>query len=889
MQPITLHRLRVGSSLLILVSCLFGPWASHADSSVAAWGYYWYINGGPNQFVPVSRPPAVMNAVAVAAGWTHSMALRADGTVIAWGANNVRQTNVPAGLSNVVAIATGVNFCLALKADGTVAAWGHYFDRPVYLPDGLSNIVAISAGSVAHHSLALRADGTLIAWGPYGSFDELEVPPGLSNVAGFAGGGVHNLVLKTDGRVIAWGGGKVVNLSTGGDYGQSRVPAYLTNAAAIGAGYIHSLALAGEVAPFLTGPFVDRTVVHGTTTWFRAAATGSAPLSYQWRFNGADLPGATNAVFESEDVRFEDAGAYSVMVRNAVGTATSPGMTLNVLPLFITAPPRNQVSLRGGTVTFEVTATGKEPFFYQWRYNGVDLEGATNRTLVLTDVQGDQVGSYSVIVRNAAGVVESPAATFSLTQIAAWGDNTHGQIDVPPGLTNAVAVAGGGQHSLALRADGTVVAWGYNVSGQTNVPPGLSNVVSVAAGRGHNLALRLDGTVVAWGSRYASETDVPPGLSNVVAIRAGGEHSLALRTDGSAVPWGNLWVGGIPWNYDLPTLTNLMDISAGGKIDLFLRKNGTVFARGERYWGYTNVPSDLSDVVAVAAGDMHSMALRANGTLAAWGPWSAYGTTNVPVGLDNVVAVGAGSFENLVLRSDGTVLAWGAYLSNQTVLPTEVPPGLTGIVAIAQGGNHSLAVVGPPRPLTLTTEPPVADGPVFRQTGLVWHGLRVFNTTAFSFPSVRVIVQGLPTNVAVFNASGTNDVGQPYVQYNQPLAPGASVDLTIEYFAPNRVAPNVTLVGEVVQPTPPVEPSGTPQDILRSLRMADESYLLDFRTLAHRTYYVQYGSDLETWKTAFPPVNGTGSTMQWVDNGPPKTDSHPRTQTNRFYRVLLVP
>ena len=67
--------------------------------------------------------------------------------------------------------------------------------------------------------------------------------------------------------------------------------------------------------------------------------------------------------------------------------------------------------------------------------------------------------------------------------MVAWGYNNSGQTTVPPGLSNVVAIAAGGYHSLALQADGTVVAWGYNGYGQTNVPPGLSNVVAIAARR----------------------------------------------------------------------------------------------------------------------------------------------------------------------------------------------------------------------------------------------------------------------------------------------------------------------------------------------------------------------------------------------------------------------
>src|SRR5207253_2167889 len=84
--------------------------------------------------------------------------------------------------------------------------------------------------------------------------------------------------------------------------------------------------------------------------------------------------------------------------------------------------------------------------------------------------------------------------------VVAWGNNIYGQITVPPGLTNVMAIAGGGYHSTALKADGTVVTWGAFPTTITNVPPGLSNVVAVAGGNAHALALKADGKVVGWGN-----------------------------------------------------------------------------------------------------------------------------------------------------------------------------------------------------------------------------------------------------------------------------------------------------------------------------------------------------------------------------------------------------
>jgi hypothetical protein len=124
------------------------------------------------------------------------------------------------------------------------------------------------------------------------------------------------------------------------------------------------------------------------------------------------------------------------------------------------------------------------------------------------------------------------------------------------------AVAGGGEHSLALKNDGTVWAWGHNVYGQlgdgsttTRLTPvrvsGLTQVIAIAAGEGHSLALKSDGTVRAWGHNVygqlgdgittnSSSPVTVSGLTGVIsAIAAGGGHSLALKSDGTVVwAWG---------------------------------------------------------------------------------------------------------------------------------------------------------------------------------------------------------------------------------------------------------------------------------------------------------------------------------------------------------------
>jgi hypothetical protein len=119
--------------------------------------------------------------------------------------------------------------------------------------------------------------------------------------------------------------------------------------------------------------------------------------------------------------------------------------------------------------------------------------------------------------------------THAAAQVVAWGDNSLGQTKVPEGLSNVVAIAGGIYHSLALRADGTIVA---GVEGAWILQADLTNVVAIADGGGVSQALRANGTVVAWGHYFNGSATVPitvpAGLSNVVQIASGYSHNLAL-------------------------------------------------------------------------------------------------------------------------------------------------------------------------------------------------------------------------------------------------------------------------------------------------------------------------------------------------------------------------
>jgi hypothetical protein len=158
-----------------------------------------------------------------------------------------------------------------------------------------------------------------------------------------------------------------------------------------------------------------------------------------------------------------------------------------------------------------------------------------------------------------------------------------------------------------------------------------------------------------------------------------------------------------------PNLTNVTAISAGPMHTLALKSDGTVIGWGYSPDGETNVPSGLSNVVAIAAGGGHSLALKSDGTVIAWG-LNDYGQTNIPMGLSNVMAIAAGDNHSVALKNDGTLVEWGDDSSSQATVPlnqattniTGAPSFATNITPasivklIAAGGDHTLAATWSP-------------------------------------------------------------------------------------------------------------------------------------------------------------------------------------------------
>lgn len=770
----------------------FHSLAARSDGKVWAWGNNDYGQLGDNtttdHFAP-TEVPVLKDIVKVAAGHVWSLALSSTGVLWAWGANGTGQlgdnsttqrltpTKVQV-LTNVVSMAAGFDHSVAVKSDGTVWAWGSNDHGEIgdgsavaqrNLPTqsvGLTGIADVAAGR--DFTLARGTNKTVWAWGLNeigqlgdGSLTQRFIPtqvPGLGNVLQIAAGEAHSVAAKGDGTAVAWGAGGEGQL--GDNTRQPRLTptsvVALNGVTGVAAGRFSTLVMAEPaVLRVVTDPPVPSQIsVDGTigTTWGL------------W----VNLLPTTHTVSFSHVTGFDDAAPVTQLLQAGV-TNTITGVFARRGYLHVkTDPPVAATIYVDGTPREDWAMwTDMPPGSYDICFGSV--EGyATPPCQEATVIAGLTTELNVPYTTGGAG----PARL-----VGAVGRNDFGHLGigttssprsriVPTHVPDAISVVAGGQHSLALRADGTVWAWGQNDFGQlgdgTTVPRPtpfqlpLTDIVAIAAGNKFSLALTENGTVWSWGENTHGQLGEGtfddrwspveiPSLAGITQIVAGLNFALALDNDGTIWGWGDNASkqtgnfvepeSAIP--HEILYGLTVTEIAAGAFHSVALDNAGNVYTwggngSGQRGNGMTGAPNGIAHVKSftpavtdIAAGGLHNLVRLADGTVWAWGD-SALGAmgdgtltvhptpTQVP-GLFGVDSVWSGPLSQMsyAIRNDGTVRGWGDNRQGQlgdgttTVRTTPIAiPELTGAVAISSGASHALFLARPAL-LRVTSNPAV--------------------------------------------------------------------------------------------------------------------------------------------------------------------------------------
>jgi uncharacterized repeat protein (TIGR01451 family) len=459
--------------------------------------------------------------------------------------------------------------------------------------------------------------------------------------------------------------------------------------------------------PMITQQPTNETVLAGSLASFSVTAMGTAPLGYQWQKNGIGLTNGgtlsgtatTNLVLSA--VTTNDAGTYTVIITNSVGSVTSSVAIFTVvLPPVITQQPSNEMVLAGSAASFGVTATGTAPLGYQWQKNGValtdggTLSGSATSNLILSAAAANDAGNYTVVITNTWGSVTSSVVTLTVV--------------LPPGITRqpqSLTVTNGGLASFNVIASGTAplgYQWQKNgialtnsgtVSGTTATNLVLSATTTNDSG-GYTVIITNN-----WGSVTSSVAILTVVFPPVITRQPQG----LTMTNGSAASFSVTATGTAPLSYQWQknglALTDGGTLSGSATSNLVLSAVTTNDA-GSYIVIITNAGSSITSSVATLAVVLPPMiTLQPQSLTVTNGSAASFSVTaagSAPLGYQwrkNGLALTDGgtlsgsTSSNLVLSAAATSDAgnyavvvtntWGSVTSSVAILAVVFPPAIT--------------------------------------------------------------------------------------------------------------------------------------------------------------------------------------------------------------------
>jgi len=642
-----------------------------------------------------------------------------------------------------------------------------YITTPTDLPS-FTNVTKVSGGysAAGSFSAALKNDGTVWTWGNNdygqlgdGTFGTRTLPqqvPSLSGIMDVTASAYNVIALKNDGTVWVWGGNAGNQLGDGSAVTRTSpimnvgIPSGITKISNNGPRASHTLAIASD-----------------TTVW-------------AWGTNGAGQLGTNNITASTIPIHVVDTGGTG-NISNVIEVATS-------------------------------------------QYNSLALKGDNTVWAWGTGTSG-QLGN------------NASANSYNPVQV---------QVSGGAALSGIIAIASGTNFNIALKNDGTVWAWGLGTSGQlgdntlvsknyaiqvTSTEAGgfLTDVAKISAGDAYVAAIKNDGTIWIWGGNAGYQlgdgtttTRKQPvqlaGITDALQVAAEYDHTLLTTTSNTVRAWGSTIYGQLgieEINKNLPAAvygfetTDVLDVSAGTSHTLLVRaSDNTVWSAGlnttnqlgdntaiqrntfVQVHGYNDV-GYLTDVTNVSASSAHSLALKNDGTVWAWGsgangrlgdntiitkdtPVQVVGTGGTGT-LQNIIAITTGQDSSYALKNDGTVWAWGLGGNGQLgnngtgnlASPVQVKAlagtqDLTDVKAIssANGASHALALKndGTVWAWGLNTYGQLGDGTITQRNSAV-QVLNLTNVIAISAGGYHSLALKNDGTVWAWGANGSYQLG----------------------------------------------------------------------------------------------------------------------------------
>jgi alpha-tubulin suppressor-like RCC1 family protein len=639
-----------------------------SDGTIWAWGrnYFGELGLGTNgEFNGTNNPTQIgtdNNWAKIYAGNDHSIAIKNDGTLWAWGANNSgelgdgtnisKNSPIQIGSSNDWnSIASGLGFTLALKNDGTLWAWGRnnfgqlgdgtYIDKATPVQIGTSNWQSITAGY--WFSIGVKSDGTLWSWGyningtlGNGNIPNQNTPMqvGTDNTWQFVvSNNNYSFGIKTNGTLWGWG--------ANGSY------------------------MLGD------GTTINRTTptqIGNNNDWVKVFAGGTGSLGIKsngtlwgWGFNRFGVLGLGNTTPQPTPVQI---GISSEWISASIDGHC---LFLKIDGSLWVSGNNSDGELGDGVVD---------------KYTSPNQTNSTNDWLSITAGTNFNTGSHSHGIK-----VDGTLWSWGENLFGELGDGTNIHRSTPIQIGNSndwLKVSSGTSHSIALKTDNTLWSWGDNHRGQLGnnsninslipIQIGSNDWVKVIATDNRNLAIKTDGTLWAWGENYYGQL---------------GDGTLVDKSVPTQIGNQNDW----------------QEIGIGNWTSFAIKSDGTLWGWGKNNYGqlgdgtFTDrlVPTKIgnqNDWESVSVGNSFAVAKKNNGTLWSWGLNGSgqlgNGTTYNGISPSNIIIVSPSSIA-------GTYNAiFSQFTSGNIALP--LPPNeITEELVLYQDsdGSNSLACTDP--------------------------------------------------------------------------------------------------------------------------------------------------------------------------------------------------
>ena len=521
-----------------------------------------------------SATPLLAGTASVSAGWAHTCAVQADGSVLCWGDNGEGQASPPGG--EFLSVSAGEAHSCGIRTDRSVACWGKDNQGQASPPDG--QFLSVSAGW--EDTCGVRTDGSLECWGRVTTFNLDKSPDVLFRSVSVAL--FHACGVTQDGSVECWG------------QGATSPPSSRFSSVSVGNGHSCGVRTDGSVACWGKNDEGQASPPPGTFDSVSASMDGRRTCGVRtdgsaicWGSPGIARPGARIPVPLEPEGRFSSISAGEQHVcgvrpdgqvacwgRNERGQAVPPGVSL--------------ASVRTGTA----------------RECGLRVDGSVacygNALFRATSVPPGSFTSLSAGARHNCAIKEDGA-------LVCWGWNPYGQATAPAGTFVAISLAA--THSCGLREGGEIECWG-NLD---HVPPdGPFTGLATSQSRVDGCGIRRDGSVECWGEHVSEENGPPDGTFTSVAVGWG--HACGIRTDGTVACWGNLNTYGEA----SPPSGRFVAISLGNSHSCGLREGGEIECWGQDSFGKTEAPEGT--FISIDADEDRTCAVREGGSsYVCWG------------------------------------------------------------------------------------------------------------------------------------------------------------------------------------------------------------------------------------------------------------------------------